>query len=71
MLVARLNLRSIEAARRQLDDLVRRAGRIVLRGKASGEDGIPLLADAGEASSAYLLMRSTLPGARIPTGRTD
>jgi integrase len=39
MLVARLGLRSIEAARLQLDDLDWRAGRIVLRGKASREDG--------------------------------
>jgi hypothetical protein len=45
MLVARLGLRSIEVARLQLDDVDWRAGRIVLRGKASREDGMPLPAD--------------------------
>ena len=52
MLVARLGLRSIAAARLQLDDLDWRAGRIVLRGKASREDGMPLPADVEEALSA-------------------
>jgi site-specific recombinase XerC len=41
MLVARLGLRSIEAARLQLDYLDWRAGRIVLRGNASREDEMP------------------------------
>ena len=44
MLVARLGVRSIEAAQLQLDDLDWRAGRIVLRGKASREDGMPVRA---------------------------
>jgi hypothetical protein len=52
MLVARVGLRSIEAARLQLDDLDWRAGRIVLRGKASREDVMPLPADVGQALSA-------------------
>ena len=42
MLVARLGLRSIEVARLQLDDVDWRAGRIVLRGKASREDERPV-----------------------------
>jgi len=54
MLVARLGLRSIEAVRLQVDDFDWRAGRIVLRGKASREDGMPPPADVGEALSAYL-----------------
>ena len=54
MLVARVGLRSIEVARLQLDNLDWRAGRIVLRGKASREDGMPLPADITEALSAYL-----------------
>jgi integrase len=49
-----VGLRSIEAARLQLDDLDWRAGRSVLRGKASRKHGMPLPADVGEASSAYL-----------------
>ena len=47
MLVARLGLRSIEAARLQVDNFDWRAGRIVLRGKAS-RDGMPLPANVGE-----------------------
>ena len=66
MLVARVGLRSIEAARLQLDDLDWRAGRIVLRGKASREDGIPLPADVGEALSAYL--RQARPATGEPPG---
>jgi integrase len=54
MLVARLGLRSIEAARPQLDDLDWRAGRVVLRGEASREDAMPLPANVGEALSAHL-----------------
>ena len=53
MLVARLGLRSIEAARLQVDDLDWRAGRIILRSKASREDAMPLPADVGEALSAH------------------
>lgn len=54
MLVISLSLRSIEAARLQLDDLDWRAGRIILRGKASREDGRPMPADLGDAFSACL-----------------
>jgi integrase len=46
--------RRTEAARLRWDDLDWRAGRSVLRGGASREEGIPLPADAGEALSAYL-----------------
>lgn len=54
MLVARLGLRSIEVSRLQLGDIDWRGGQIVLRGKASREDGMPLPADVGEALSTYL-----------------
>lgn len=54
MLVARLGLRSIEVARMQLDDVDWRAGRIILHGKASREDGMPLPAEVGAALAAYL-----------------
>ena len=54
MLVARLGLRSIEVSRLELGDIDWRGGRIVLRGKASREDGMPLPAEVGEALSAYL-----------------
>lgn len=45
MLVARLGLRSIEVSRLELGDIDWRGGRIVLRGKASREDGMPLPAE--------------------------
>jgi site-specific recombinase XerD len=54
MLVARLGLRSAEVARLQLRDIDWRAGQIILRGKASREDGMPLPVDVGEALSFYL-----------------
>jgi len=54
MLVARLGLRSIEVARLELGDIDWRGGRIILRGKASREDGMPLPLDVGRALAAYL-----------------
>ncbi|WP_436501727.1 tyrosine-type recombinase/integrase [Actinokineospora sp. HUAS TT18] len=54
MLAARLGLRSIEVARLELGDIDWRGGRILLRGKASREDGMPLPADVGQAVAAYL-----------------
>jgi integrase/recombinase XerD len=54
MLVVRLGLRSAEVARLELDDIDWRAGQIVLRGKASRQDGMPLPCDVGEALSDYL-----------------
>jgi hypothetical protein len=47
--VARLGLRSIEVARLQLGDIDWRSGGIILRGKATREDGTSLLADVGQA----------------------
>jgi site-specific recombinase XerD len=54
MLVARLGLRSIEVARLQLSDVDWRGGRIILHGKASREDGMPLPADVGRALAEYI-----------------
>jgi len=54
MLVARLGLRSIEVARLELGDIDWRGGRIIVRGKASREDGMPLPTDVGRALAEYL-----------------
>jgi integrase len=51
MLVARLGLRSIEVAMLQLGDFDWRTGRIIVRGRASREDGMPLPPDVGRAWS--------------------
>ncbi|WP_245671798.1 site-specific integrase [Nocardia amamiensis] len=53
-LVARLGLRSIEVARLEVSDIDWRGGRIILRGKASREDAMPMPVDVGEALSTYL-----------------
>ncbi|MEV0291898.1 site-specific integrase [Kribbella sp. NPDC050820] len=60
MLVARLGLRSAEVARLELDDIDWRTGQIVLRGKASRQDGMPLPCDVGEALSSYLSLARPL-----------
>ena len=54
MLVARLGLRSVEVARLELGDIDWRAGQIILRGKASRQEGMPLPVDVGQALTAYL-----------------
>lgn len=54
MLVARLGLRSAEVARLELGDIDWRAGQIILRGKASRQEGMPLSVDVGEALTTYL-----------------
>jgi integrase/recombinase XerD len=54
MLVARLGLRSAEVARLELGDIDWRAGQIILRGKASRQEGMPLPVDVGQALTAYL-----------------
>jgi site-specific recombinase XerD len=74
MLVARLGLRSAEVARLELDDIDWRAGQIVLRGKASRQDGMPLPCDVGEALSDHLSqarpptpLRQVFLAAKAPT----
>jgi len=54
MLLARLGLRSGEVAALQLDDVDWRAGEVVIRGKRSRLDRLPLPGDVGEALADYL-----------------
>ena len=54
MLLARLGLRCGEVAALELDDLDWRAGEIVIHGKRSRIDRLPLPADVGEALADYL-----------------
>jgi integrase/recombinase XerD len=53
-LLARLGLRRGEVARLELEDLDWRAGEIVIRGKGSRIDRLPLAGDVGEALADYL-----------------
>ncbi len=62
----RLGLRVGEVAALQLDDIDWRAGEIVVRGKGSREDRLPLPADVGERIATYL--RDGRP--ESATGRT-
>ena len=55
VVLARLGLRAAEVAGLELDDLNWRAAEMVVRGKARREDRLPVPADVGEASSAYLV----------------
>lgn len=54
MLIARLGLRSVEAARLELRDVDWRAGELVVRGKGRRLDRLPLPDEVGEALVAYL-----------------
>jgi len=54
LLLVRLGLRRSEVAALSLDDLDWRAGEIVVRGKGSRIDRLPLPSDAGEAIVEYL-----------------
>jgi integrase/recombinase XerD len=53
-LLSRLGLRSGEVARLALDDIDWRAGEIVVSGKGSRVERLPLPADVGEAVAGYL-----------------
>jgi integrase/recombinase XerD len=53
-LLVRLGLRAGEVAKLKLDDLDWRAGEILVRGKGSCIERLPLPADVGEAVAAYL-----------------
>jgi integrase len=59
--VARLGLRSIEAARLRLGDIDWRSGGIILRGKATREDGTSLLAHVGQALAWQKKPRPAIP----------
>ena len=57
MLLARLGLRAGEVAGIQLDDVDWRAGELLVRGKGSRQDLLPLPVDLGEAIVSYLRYR--------------
>jgi integrase/recombinase XerD len=63
-LLARLGLRSGEAAALQLGDIDWRTGEIVVRGKARCQDRLPLTVEAGEAIAGYL--KDGRPSSRCP-----
>lgn len=54
LLLARLGLRAGEVVALELEDIRWEAGEIVVRGKGRSRDRLPLVADVGEALSAYL-----------------
>ena len=54
LLVAHLGLRACEVARLQLDDLHWRTGELIVRGKGSTVEALPLLADVGKALAIYI-----------------
>jgi integrase len=54
LILLRLGLRAGEVAGLRFDDIDWRAGEIVVRGKGSHEDRLPLPTDVGEAIAAYL-----------------
>jgi site-specific recombinase XerD len=54
LLLARLGLRACEVARIELDDIRWRTGELVIRGKGSSIEALPLIAEVGEALAAYI-----------------
>lgn len=65
MLLARLGLRSVEVARLEFSDVDWRKGEIMVRGKASRRDRLPLPSDVGEALAAYLSLRGPHEARRV------
>jgi site-specific recombinase XerD len=57
LLLARLGLRAGEVAAIELDDIDWRAGLLLVRGKGSRQDVLPLPVDVGEAIVSYLRRR--------------
>ena len=57
LLLSRLGLRRGEVAAIQLDDVDWRAGELLIRGKGSRQDVLPLPVDVGEAVVSYLRRR--------------
>ena len=57
LLLSRLGLRASEVAAIELDDIDWRAGLLLVRGKGSRHDTLPLPVDVGEALVAYLRRR--------------
>jgi site-specific recombinase XerD len=54
LLLARLGLRAGEVVSLEPDDIRRRSGEIVIRGKGRMLDQMPLICDVGEALAAYV-----------------
>jgi integrase/recombinase XerD len=54
LLLARLGLRAGEVVALQLDDVDWRVGELVVRGKGSVQDRLPLFPDVGEAMATYV-----------------
>lgn len=54
LLLARLGLRASEVVALQLEDINWRAGEIIVRGKGSFQDRMPLPPDVGQALASYL-----------------
>jgi integrase/recombinase XerD len=54
LLLARLELRATEVVAMQLDDIDWRSGEVVVRGKGSRHDRVPLPPDVGEALADYI-----------------
>lgn len=57
LLLARLGLRAGEVAALELDDIDWRRGQLIVRGKGSRQDELPLPVDVGEAIVSYLRRR--------------
>jgi integrase/recombinase XerD len=64
VVLARLGLRAGEVAALTLDDVDWRAGELVVRGKGSRQDVLPLPVDVGEAIVSYLRCRGRFEGSR-------
>ncbi len=54
LLLARLGLRACEVSRLELDDIRWRTGELLIRGKGSTLETLPLLTEVGEALAAYI-----------------
>lgn len=54
LLLARLGLRACEVTRLELDDIRWRTGELIVRGKGSTAEALPLVAEVGKALAAYV-----------------
>ena len=54
LLLARLGLRACEVARIELDDIRWRTGELIVRGKGSTIEAVPLVVEVGEALATYI-----------------
>jgi integrase/recombinase XerD len=65
LFLARLGLRAGEVVAMTLDDINWAAGEIMVRGKASKQDRLPLFRDVGRALSSYLRIRPPCSTRRV------